>query len=51
MVSSDLSIEIDARLSDIFSVSIEFSFAGLSVLIIGDYFQLPKREIHIIKIY
>lgn len=51
MVSSDLSIEIDARLSDIFSVSIELLFAGLSVLIIGDYFQLPKREIHIIKIY
>ena len=51
MVSSDLSTEIDAMLSDIFSVNIELSFAGLSLLIIGDYFQVPKREIRIIKIY
>ena len=37
MVSSDLWSEIDARLSEIFLLSIELPFAGLSVVVIGDY--------------
>ena len=41
IVSSDLWTEIDARFSEVFSASIELPFAGLSVVVIGDYLQLP----------
>ena len=41
MVSYDLWTEIDARLSEIFTTSIELPFAGVSVVVIGDYLQLP----------
>ena len=36
MVSSDLWTEIDARLPEIFSISIELPFAGLSMEVHGD---------------
>ena len=42
MVSSDLWIEIDVRLFEIFLKSFELSFARSSVLIIGDYPQVPQ---------
>ena len=40
IVSSDLSTEIDAKLSEIFSKSMKLPFAGLSVVVISDYLQL-----------
>ena len=45
IVFSDLWTEIDSRLSDIFSTSIELPFAGISVVVIGDYLELrPVRR-------
>ena len=41
MVTSDIWTEIDARLPEIFSASIELPFSGLLMVIIGDYLQLP----------
>ena len=41
MVSSDLWTDIDARLSEIFSASIELTFAGVLEVVIGNYLQSP----------
>ena len=41
MVSSDLWVDIDSRLQEIFMIIIEKTFAGLSVMTIGDFLQLP----------
>ena len=41
MVSSDLWTDIDARLSEIFSASIELTFAGVLEIVIGNYLQSP----------
>ena len=41
MVSSDLQTKINAKLSEVFSTNNLLPFTGLSVVVIGDYFQLP----------
>ena len=41
MVSSDLWTDIDARFSEIFSASIELTFAGVLEVVIGNYLQSP----------
>ena len=44
MVPIDVLTEKDARLSEIFSLSIELLFTGLLVVVIGDYLLLhPVR--------
>ena len=42
MVSSDLWTDIDARFSEIFSASIELTFAGVLEVVIGNYLQSPR---------
>ena len=41
MISSDRWTEIDVRMFEIFSASIKLSLAVLSLVVIGDYLQLP----------
>lgn len=41
MVFGDLWTEIEAKLSEIFSATIELASVGLSVVVIDDYLQLP----------
>ena len=41
MVSSDLWIDINSRLEEIFIMIPEKAFAGLSVMTVGDFLQLP----------
>ena len=40
MVSSDLCVDINSRLQEIFMI-IEKAFAGLSFMTVGDFLQLP----------
>ena len=41
MVSSNLWIDINSRLEEIFMIIPEEAFAGLSVMTVGDFLQLP----------
>ena len=41
MVSSNLWVDINSRLQEIFMMTIEKAFVGLSVMTVGDFFQLP----------
>ena len=43
MISSNLWTEIDAKLSEIFSTSIELRFADISVVAIGTFLVHPVR--------
>ena len=52
MVFSALWTEIDPRLSEIFSASIQLPFAELLFVVIGLFrANSSKKEIHIFKIY
>ena len=41
IVSSDLWVDINSRLQEIFMMIVEKAFAGLSVMTVGDFLQLP----------
>ena len=41
MVSSDLWVDINSMLQEIFMMIIEKAFAGSSVMTVGDFLQLP----------
>ena len=43
MVSSDLFYQIHARLVEIFLCTVTVAFAGLGVVLLGDFLLLPQR--------
>ena len=42
MVSNDLLLHIHLRLTEIFASKGNFSFAGITVIAVGDFLQLPS---------